>query len=130
MDKELYGVHQTHCCIEHGCKYGDEDCPVTSGEIKQDYICEWCSEDGIKSVNELLSKTKYLSLEEKQEIINQQIRMNEYHWGSTGEMLCKECLTIFKTSFNLDKVVKFCPICGATEIIDYNEYFFGVYKLE
>lgn len=34
------GVHQAHCCKKHGCKYGDEDCPVVSGEIVQEYTCE------------------------------------------------------------------------------------------
>jgi hypothetical protein len=38
------GVHQTHCCDLHGCKYGDEDCPVAGKEIKQLYDCETCSE--------------------------------------------------------------------------------------
>lgn len=37
-------VHAAHCCIWHGCKYGDPDCPVEKGLIKQEYICEWCSE--------------------------------------------------------------------------------------
>ncbi len=54
MDKDKYGVHATHCCIKHGCKYGDEDCPVVSGKIKQEYICEYCDDDGIKSVDELI----------------------------------------------------------------------------
>ena len=58
MDKIKYGVHQTHCCIKHGCKYGAEDCPVVSGETKQDYICEWCFEDGVESVDKL--ETFYL----------------------------------------------------------------------
>jgi hypothetical protein len=53
MDKNKYGVHASHCCIEHGCKYGDEDCPVVSGEIKQKYLCEYCDYDGIKSLDEL-----------------------------------------------------------------------------
>jgi len=39
MDKNQYGVHRTHCCIKHGCKYNDKDCLVVSGEIKQDYLC-------------------------------------------------------------------------------------------
>lgn len=39
------GVHATHCCFIHGCKYGDEDCPVESGLIKQAYPCECCSYD-------------------------------------------------------------------------------------
>jgi DNA-directed RNA polymerase subunit RPC12/RpoP len=53
MDKSKYGVHKTHCCVLHGCKYGDSDCPVTSGEIKQSYICEDCDNIGIKKVSEL-----------------------------------------------------------------------------
>lgn len=36
------GVHAAHCCKFHGCKYGDEDCPVVTGEVKQLYICESC----------------------------------------------------------------------------------------
>lgn len=38
------GVHQTHCCAIDGCKYGDKDCPVVSGEITQAYACEDCKE--------------------------------------------------------------------------------------
>ena len=39
------GVHETHCCVDHGCKYGDEYCPVASGEVKQLYECEECQEE-------------------------------------------------------------------------------------
>ena len=28
-------VHTEHCCAEHGCKYGDNDCPVWLGFAKQ-----------------------------------------------------------------------------------------------
>jgi len=58
MDKNQYGVHRTHCCIKHGCKYNDKDCPVISGEIKQDYLCESCGYDGFKSIEELLNDIK------------------------------------------------------------------------
>lgn len=37
-----YMVHKTHCCSVHGCKYGDDDCPVAAGTIKQDSLCEEC----------------------------------------------------------------------------------------
>ena len=37
-------IHAAHCCKWHGCKYGDPDCPVETGKIEQEYICEWCSE--------------------------------------------------------------------------------------
>lgn len=48
-----YGVHKAHCCVEHGCKYGDIDCPVVNNEIVQDYICEYCEFDGIETVEQL-----------------------------------------------------------------------------
>lgn len=38
---------ETHCCINHGCKYGHEDCPVENGTIAQAYLCEYCDEDDI-----------------------------------------------------------------------------------
>lgn len=37
---DIRGTHRTHCCIVHGCKYGDNSCPVVSGEVKQAYDCE------------------------------------------------------------------------------------------
>lgn len=39
------GTHQTHCCVIHGCKYGDKECPVVSKEIMQEYLCEDCNAD-------------------------------------------------------------------------------------
>ena len=50
MNKSEYGVHQTHCCITHGCKYGDRDCPVVSEEITQLSVCEYCYDNGIKDM--------------------------------------------------------------------------------
>lgn len=39
------GVHMGHCCADHGCKYGDEDCPVAGLRIvQQSYPCEQCGE--------------------------------------------------------------------------------------
>lgn len=38
-------AHDTHCCIEHGCKYGHADCPVENGIRKQCYLCEQCGLD-------------------------------------------------------------------------------------
>ena len=40
------GVHTSHCCKRHGCKYGDDDrCPVENGSHPQEHLCEACSED-------------------------------------------------------------------------------------
>jgi hypothetical protein len=35
-------VHTEHCCIEHGCKYGDEGCPVENLQKIQSFPCESC----------------------------------------------------------------------------------------
>lgn len=45
MSKDKYGVHISHCCYIHGCKYGDKDCPVESGEVAQKYRCYDCTEE-------------------------------------------------------------------------------------
>ena len=39
------GVHAAHCCKWHGCKYGDEDCPVVLGKVEQEWPCEYCTDD-------------------------------------------------------------------------------------
>jgi hypothetical protein len=41
---------ETHCCVVHGCKYGEEDCPVVSGTIKQKYLCERCNDEGYQDI--------------------------------------------------------------------------------
>ena len=38
-------VHTEHCCILHGCKYGDDTCPVWLGYQRQSYRCEACFYD-------------------------------------------------------------------------------------
>jgi len=42
IPKHKWGVHHAHCCLNHGCKYGDEDCPVVLELVKQEYPCELC----------------------------------------------------------------------------------------
>ena len=40
----------SHCCKTHGCKYGEENCVVATGQEKQKYECmkgPWCSEPGL-----------------------------------------------------------------------------------
>ena len=39
VDKSKWGIHRTHCCKKHGCKYGNDGCPVELGIIEQDYPC-------------------------------------------------------------------------------------------
>ena len=38
-------VHTEHCCLKHGCKYREEDCPVALGLKKQSFLCEDCIYD-------------------------------------------------------------------------------------
>ncbi len=38
------GVHTSHCCAWHGCKYADEGCPVEEGRLRQEHKCESCSD--------------------------------------------------------------------------------------
>ena len=35
-------VHTEHCCVVHGCKYGEEYCPVEQRHKRQSYLCERC----------------------------------------------------------------------------------------
>jgi hypothetical protein len=45
IPRSRWGVHETHCCFEHGCKYGDQDCPVVVGLTEQVYACDDCDDD-------------------------------------------------------------------------------------
>jgi len=38
-----------NCCIIHGCKYHDKNCPMVNGIIKRDNICEFCIDDLFKN---------------------------------------------------------------------------------
>jgi len=41
-------VHTEHCCVRHGCAYGqDFNCSVVNKEKPQSYICESCAREGI-----------------------------------------------------------------------------------
>lgn len=37
--------HTEHCCVTHGCKYGDEKCPVWLGIQRQSFPCEDCGNE-------------------------------------------------------------------------------------
>lgn len=44
-------VHTEHCCSQHGCKYGDEDCPVEIGKKLQSFPCEDCGFDRVMGLD-------------------------------------------------------------------------------
>lgn len=36
-------THTEHCCVDHGCKYGDSElCPVYRKEKRQNFTCPYC----------------------------------------------------------------------------------------
>lgn len=45
-------VHTEHCCVIHGCKYGEDDyyCTVVTRKKPQSFCCEKCAEDGITHI--------------------------------------------------------------------------------
>lgn len=49
--RKFLSVHDAHCCSTHGCKYGDEDCPVILG-IEPGIECEECYEDNYRAMVE------------------------------------------------------------------------------
>lgn len=54
-------VHTEHCCAEHGCKYGHDDCPVETGRKSQSHPCEMCEfvrQDEIEALTMLLARAK------------------------------------------------------------------------
>lgn len=36
-------THVTHCCLRHGCKYREDECPVVTKEREQEVACEYCT---------------------------------------------------------------------------------------
>lgn len=66
-----YGVHISHCCKWHGCKYGDSDCPVVTGKVKQEYLCESCFED---LENEVYYQAMLHNVEEIKQFNNEHIK--------------------------------------------------------
>lgn len=39
------GSHISNCCLWHGCKYESKDCPITTGDMKQEKPCKKCSKE-------------------------------------------------------------------------------------
>jgi hypothetical protein len=37
------GTHVTHCCLRHGCKYSEAECPVETKTHEQEFACPYCT---------------------------------------------------------------------------------------
>lgn len=51
-DFDVHGVHATHCCVKHGCKYVDDGCPVAAGLVRAEYQQECCELDEVYASDE------------------------------------------------------------------------------
>lgn len=54
--RKFKSVHDAHCCPNHGCKYGDEDCPVVLGKEMGIYceVCEYNERDPMQQAQRKL----------------------------------------------------------------------------
>lgn len=59
-NREFADVHDRHCCKRHGCKYGDPDCTVMSGQY-QGIICEDCEDDPWIEIHDIHWANLYLN---------------------------------------------------------------------
>jgi len=111
MKKDNWGVHQTHCCFKHGCKYGynimQKECPVYAGKIKQEYPCESCDNDN--SVK--LFFGCYIELSEPI-ITDIQTKKSQKKWCPN-----EDCPVDKK--YGLDVKFSLCPYCGSN--IDFKD---------
>lgn len=102
MKKDDWGVHQTHCCFKHSCKYGSKDCPVNLELIEQEYPCESCDYDERDSLKLFLGCFIRVS-DPVIKIID--IKKSVKKW-----CLNQDC-TNNKSGFNVKFEV--CPYCGS-----------------
>lgn len=110
MKKDDWGVHQTHCCFKHGCKYGydaiQKECPVYVGKIKQEYPCESCDNDS--SIK--LFFGCYI------EISNAVAKIAEVKKTKSKYCLNEKCLN----KGSLMAKYSVCPYCGSN--IDFKDF--------
>lgn len=58
-ESSYYGVHATHCCSVHGCKYMQDDiCPVVNGLDSgvECEACEWDQERIVDAIELLIAR--------------------------------------------------------------------------
>jgi hypothetical protein len=89
-------VHTSHCCLEHGCKYDDPNCPVAKGEQKQEGPCETCGlvAEGYYDQGSL-AEDQGVDLDEDPEVDDPNERpLNPVDWVISARNLLKEALRV------------------------------------
>lgn len=59
MNADLHDAHTAHCCPQHGCKYGDLACSVTTGEGFPEGACSDCETDARRKPIEIGARVPY-----------------------------------------------------------------------
>ncbi len=57
-DLKDFLTHQEHCCMKHGCKYNEWDCPMVVGRAGATRSCEVCDEEGAEKLRIDRAKTR------------------------------------------------------------------------
>jgi hypothetical protein len=76
MTPDKFGTHIEHCCSIHGCKYGDDMCPVANGIEQQTYPCESCDiaieemTNNINSIMNLIEVSQNIKVKSNTELLN------------------------------------------------------------
>lgn len=129
-DEENFGPHLSHCCKEHGCKYGEDNCPVVTGQVVQQFRCEECPASAkavktrVKSLEkELLEAKKSLAVAEALDETFRTYRQREserlkYRIKNTtrSDRALRHILEQFKDAERHD-----CSQCGRNLIIALDE---------
>lgn len=91
-------VHAAHCCLQHGCKYGTEDCAVKAGRVTADGSCESREDEGWGQPDGMLGATEAQEPVFKRHLLmaNATARCGEAHPTRTtrveAEVQCPGCL--------------------------------------
>lgn len=108
-------VHTEHCCLVHGCKYGDSDCTVVAKIAPQSYVCEICGMDDISSLNELkLRHPEVFGMSKRYELIIQADENDADYVTSINE-IDEETLELIKPLIEAIKNFKPYTTTGTTK---------------
>lgn len=90
MSLKEIGVHAAHCCPRHGCKYGDENCPVVKGVV-EGRICEDCLED--EEMEYVVIRGIYEDVFKDLDARERRIINLRFGFNKTGEEVSKEIVS-------------------------------------
>jgi hypothetical protein len=95
-------VHTRHCCIEHGCRYGEEDCSVVTGRKPQEFPCEDCDHESSPKVLKA-TRDNTLTLQEVEKSLRRQfgreILNHPSSWGIAGFAVPPETVPITRDEY-------------------------------